>query len=260
MYQGSRPGVSVGDSVVVTATVNEYYPGGAGSGNLSTTELTEPTIQIMSHGNAVPAPAAIGLGGRVPPNLVIEDDATGDVETSGVFDPQSDGIDYYESLEGMLVRVDNAQVVGPSNVYGEVPVVADGGASASLLSARGGLVIRAGDYNPERVILDDTLIPMPDLAVGDRISYVLGVMDYSDGNYKLLASELGAVTPGGLGPEVTDPATEGELTMATFNLENLSPRSKAARLRRAGLADRNPPGRPRHHRRAGGRGQQRRHG
>ena len=177
-----RPGVSVGDAVVVTATVNEYYPGGAGSGNLSTTELTEPTIQIMSHGNAVPAPAAIGLGGRVPPDMVIEDDATGDVETSGVFDPQSDGIDYYESLEGMLVRVDNAQVVGPSNAFGEVPVVADGGASASLLSARGGLVIRVGDYNPERVILDDTLIPMPYLAVGDRISYVLGVMDYSDGN------------------------------------------------------------------------------
>ncbi len=234
VYQGSSPGVSVGDAVVITATVNEYYPGGASSGNLSTTELTQPTIRVVTHGNALPAPTVIGLAGRVPPSLVIDDDATGNVETSSVFDPQSDGIDYYESLEGMLVRVDNAQVVGPSNVYGEVPVVADGGANASLLSARGGLVIREGDYNPERVILDDLPIHTPDLAVDDRIAYVLGVMDYNYGNYKLLASELGAVTPGGLGPEVTDLASQDELTIATFNLKNLSPRSKAARF--AGLA------------------------
>jgi hypothetical protein len=44
---------------------------------------------------------------------VIEDDASGDVETSGVFDPASDGIDFYESLEGMLVRVNDVVAVGP---------------------------------------------------------------------------------------------------------------------------------------------------
>jgi hypothetical protein len=38
---------------------------------------------------------------------VINDDGTGNVETSGVFDPATDGIDFYESLEGMLVQVNN---------------------------------------------------------------------------------------------------------------------------------------------------------
>ena len=40
----------------------------------------------------------------MPPTTVIEDDATGDVETSGVFDPASDGIDFYESMEGCASR------------------------------------------------------------------------------------------------------------------------------------------------------------
>ena len=32
-------------------------------------------------------PTVVGVGGRVPPTTVIEDDATGDVETSGSFGP-----------------------------------------------------------------------------------------------------------------------------------------------------------------------------
>ena len=40
----------------------------------------------------------------MPPSTVIEDDATGSVETSGIFDPATDGIDFYESLEGSASR------------------------------------------------------------------------------------------------------------------------------------------------------------
>jgi hypothetical protein len=38
----------------------------------------------------------------VPPNKVIEDDAVGSVETSGSFDVDTDGIDFYESLDGAV--------------------------------------------------------------------------------------------------------------------------------------------------------------
>ena len=48
--------------------------------------------------------------------MVIEDDATGDVESNGVFDPASDGIDFYESLEAMRLQVNNPIVVGPTSV------------------------------------------------------------------------------------------------------------------------------------------------
>ncbi len=59
------------------------------------------------------APTVIGLGGRVPPSRVIDNDSVGDVETSPSFDPQQDGIDFHESLEGMLVQVNNPLAVGP---------------------------------------------------------------------------------------------------------------------------------------------------
>ena len=37
----------------------------------------------------------------MPPSTVIDDDSTGDVETTETFDPANDGLDFWESLEGM---------------------------------------------------------------------------------------------------------------------------------------------------------------
>ncbi len=51
----------------------------------------------------------------------------------------------------------------------------------------------ASDFNPERFQLDDTLYPLndwPDVSVGARFTVpVVGVVDYSFGNYELLATE-----------------------------------------------------------------------
>jgi cation transporter-like permease len=106
VYTASTPSVTVGDSVQVSGTVSEYRPGGSGgTENLTTTEITSPTLVVLSSGNPLPAPVVIGSGGRVPPTTVIDDDASGDVETSGVFDPANDGIDFYESLEAMRVQI-----------------------------------------------------------------------------------------------------------------------------------------------------------
>ena len=102
----------------------EFRPGGAAKGNLTTTELGSPSVTVLSSGNALPDPVVMGTGGRIPPDTVIEDDATGSVETSGVFDPDTDGLDFYESLEGMRVQLDNAVAVGPTETdFGETPVI-----------------------------------------------------------------------------------------------------------------------------------------
>src|SRR5207302_3225407 len=86
--------VSVGDAVTVSGKVQEFRPGGASSGNLTTTALSGPTIAVVSRGNPLPPPIVVGTGGRVPPSTVIEDDAIGgDVETSGTLDPASDWLD-----------------------------------------------------------------------------------------------------------------------------------------------------------------------
>lgn len=151
---------------------------------------------------------------------MIEDDATGDVETSGTFDPAGDGLDFWESLEGMRVQI-AAAVVGPTNSYGEFPVVPGG---SGVRSARGGIVTQAGDFNPERVMVGDTLATAPTVTVGDTFGSALtGVLSYDFGNYFLLPSAFPARVSGGLTAETTSAAAAGQLAVATFNVENLDP-------------------------------------
>src|SRR5262249_53935788 len=159
-----------------------------------------------------PAPTLVGTGGRVPPATVIEDDATGDVETSGVFDPATDGIDFWESMEGMRVEIDNAAVVGPTNLFGEIPVVPVG---STTRTPPGGILLQATDPNPERVLLDDKLVATPTANVGDTLSgATIGVLDYSFGNFKLLVTATPTVSSGGIAPETTATPGPGDLSAA----------------------------------------------
>jgi predicted extracellular nuclease len=163
---------------------------------------------------------------------VIEDDATGDVEISGVFDPATDGIDFYESLEGMRVQVNDAVVVGPRNDFGELWVLPDDGANAGLRTNRDGIVVRPGDFNPERIQLDDALSPTPSLNVGDHFTEpIIGVLDYNFGNFELLPTATGASVGDGVTREtnagVSDP---DQLSVGAFNVENLDPGDSQAKF------------------------------
>ena len=236
VFTSSAPIVEVGDSIEVSGLVTEFRPGGSSSTNLTQTEITSPAVTVVSTGNTLPGPTVIGLGGRIPPAEVIDDDATGSVETSGSFDAATDGIDFYESLESMLVRVNDAVAVGPTNAFGEIPVVGDNGAFAGVRTARGGVVIRPDDFNPERIQLDDRLLPVPTVNVADRFTTpVVGVLDYSFGNFKLDITQPVTTTSGGLEREVTATPSDHEIAVATFNVENLDPSDGPAFAELAGL-------------------------
>jgi len=224
VFTGSAPTVAVGDSVLVDGTVDEF----GFSGGLTTTELVSPTVTEVDPRVTPIAPTVIGPGGRTPPTVVIEDDQFQS------FDARTDGIDFYESLEGMLVQVNDAQVVGPTASFGEIPVVTDG---AGPRTPRGGIIIRPNDFNPERIILDDALIPqgtMPAASVRDTLPGAnFGVLDYSFNNFKFLVTAAPAVASGGLQREVTAAPTANQLAVATMNVENLaatSPPEKFAQL------------------------------
>jgi predicted extracellular nuclease len=236
VFTGSPPAVSVGDSILVDGVVQEFFPGGTGTANLSTTEITTPAMELVSSGNPMPPATVIGTGGRVPPSEVIDDDATGDVNTSGSFDPATDGIDFYESLEGMRVQVNDALAVGPRNAFGEIPVVGDDSAHAGIDTVRGGVVIGPDDFNPERVILDDTLVPTPVVNTGDGFTTsVVGVMDYSFGNFKLNVTTPPTRVDGGIQRESTQTPRDQEIAVATYNVENLDPGDGPAFARHAQL-------------------------
>jgi uncharacterized protein len=219
---GSRSAgqVAVGDDVQVNGQVQEFR--GSATTNLTTTEIGNTSIaRIVSHGNALPAAVLWS-----PPAATIEDDAAGSVETSGTFDPASDGIDYAESLEGMLVELDDATATGPSVDFtsSQTTEVSLVGPGAGVRTPRGGIVIRPGDFNPERLILQATLGTLGPITTGDRVPGALvGALDYNFGNFKLRPTATPTFVPGNLQPEVSAAPGAGELSVATFNVENLDP-------------------------------------
>jgi hypothetical protein len=298
VFTGATPPASaaVGSAVLVSGRVTEFrggctpscaapdFPSGNfGSSaffNLTTTELDRATVAPDPAGGGSIAPTVVGAGGRVPPRTVIDNDTpdpqadepplvTGNVEDKSgppldtanqdaTFDPAQDGIDFYESLEGMLTRINNAVVaaptttfsVGAANENSELPVLADNGRDASLRSPRGPVLVRSfddrspreyrlGDFNPERIILNDPVArdsgeaPAPQADVRDRFDGPIdAVVDYSFGNYKFLARSFPPLRDGGLTPERAPLAHRSELSVASYNVENLDPVNDAERMQR----------------------------
>lgn len=237
VFTGGKPTVSAGDAVTVSATVTEYRPGDEPT-NLSTTELTKPTVTVTAGGQKPPAATLVGPGGRLAPPA-IRVDSPGDVEkpeanTANRFNPRRNALDFYESTEGMLIQLRSARAVGPTSSFGEIPVLP--GSIGSPPTERGGVRYTYQDPNSERVMLDDTLAKLPTVNVRDRLvgpnGPVEAVMDYSFGNFKALVTATPravSVTPP---RETARPAGNGEITAATFNVENLAPADPAAKYTR----------------------------
>jgi uncharacterized protein len=216
VFGGGRP--AIGSAVTVDGLVAEFRPGGDPN-NLTTTEISHPNV--TQSGTGTIAPTLLGRPGLQPPLQIIDDDSDGDVELNPVFDPWEDGIDFHESLEGMLVQIHSPVAVGPTNSFDELPVVSDG--AAMRRSERGGVIVDRGDFNPERFILDDVIADPPDANVGDGLSGpVRAVVDYGFGNYKYLLTSSPARIEGGLQREVTKAPRRGELSTGSMNMENLT--------------------------------------
>ena len=238
VFTGSAPAADLvpGTAVRVDGAVTEFRQRASG---LTVTQITSPTTTVVAGGQPLPALTRVeGPNGDDPqarnvPAAVIDDDAPAggqiNVETQGSYDAASDGIDFWESLEGMRVGLVDAAVVGPTNDFGETPVVPAGSLTRT---ARGGIVLQAGDANPERVLLEGGLggtVATSD--VGDAFAGTTeGILDYEFSNFHLVATATPTHVDGGLTREVTSPAAYDELSVATFNVENLDPGDPQAKF------------------------------
>jgi predicted extracellular nuclease len=237
VFTNAAPARVVGDLIRVVGTVSEFRAGNDPD-NLTITQLasSNANVSLVSSGHTPPAPTVVGFGGRRAPTENIDDDNAGNVETGGVFDPVRDAIDFYESLEGMLLQVNNGSVVGPTRSFGEITLLPDRGAWATgRRTPRGGILLGGYfDPNPERIIVDDEILrdlappprpgkAMPDMTVGDRLtSAVVGPLDYSFSNYKIQATTPPTFLPGGLVRETTATPSRRQVVVGTFNVENLA--------------------------------------
>lgn len=244
VYTGSGPlpEVRPGDSVRVDGTVEEYYDGGADSGNQSVTQISGPRVSVLSSGHRLPRPQALGPGGlpgtvRVPDAYAPPGDPAQDGGIEGrTLRPERWALDLYESLEGMNVRVGDARVVGPSTAYGELWVTVK---PRQEPTARGGT--RYGSYNAQNSgrLKIETLTPLaeepfPTADTGDRLSGgAEGPLDYDQhGGYLLAARDRLAVESRGLPRERTRAQRPGELAVAAYNVENLAPGDDPAKFQR----------------------------
>ena len=233
--------LAVGDAVSVSGRVTEYFAGND-SQSLPVTEITATGGQGIARLSAASTvlssrtitPVVIGAGGRLPPTEIIEDDANGNVieNDSNVFDPNEDGLDFYESLESMQVRVNDARVVSPVNRFGELYVVADDGAHATGINARGGITIIDQspqidpqiDYNPERIQIEAGALTDAAINVGAHFDTITGTLGYAFGQFEIRPADMAAPAPSDLAPETADALLGGDvLSLASYNVENLDP-------------------------------------
>ncbi|MEA3510828.1 MAG: lamin tail domain-containing protein [Actinomycetota bacterium] len=200
----------VGDLIMVTGQVEErqFYP------DLPVTRLDDVHFrgpyEVISSGNPLPAPS----------------------ELSDQPESVEDAIVLLESVEGMRVSVKNGTVVSPTSRFGEFALLTkkDAKQGSGYEPSVKQILLRdlsqdpnMVDYNPERILVDDfTLDDAIVVQPGDIVQSIVGVMDYSFGNYKIQPTET-KITPKPIpnSPQSVRNGPSGDTTITTFNVENL---------------------------------------
>lgn len=218
VYKPSH-GVRTGDAVKVDGQVKEWVLDGYAEKlqtDLTTTEINSQNgnVVVQSSGNELPEALVIGKD-IFPPTDVIDSDGLEE------FNPDVDAIDFYESIEGMRISLEDPTVTGPQK-YGELPVITEQ-VEGKNYTKEGAPLLTADNQNPERMFIqlqDRNFVAK----TGDQFEgTVTGVVSYSFSNFKILVNddELPALNEREFTPETTTIEKDDEkLTIASYNIEN----------------------------------------
>jgi predicted extracellular nuclease len=205
-----EPLPQIGDLIKVTGQVEErqFFP------DLPVTRLDDVHFrgpyEVISSGNPLPAPS----------------------ELTDQPDSVTDAIVLLESVEGMRVSVKNGTVVSPTSRFGEFALLTkkDAKQGSGYEPSVKQVLLRdlsqdpnVVDYNPERILVDDfTLDDAIVVQPGDIVQSLVGVMDYSFGNYKIQPTGS-KITPKPIpnSPQSVRNGPSGDTTITTYNVENL---------------------------------------
>lgn len=252
LYSGTNKWpIQVGDLVSVTGKVSEFAYDGYDDRQITDLKTTQINVrndqggkvEVIKSGVALPTPILID---KTKMSL-----AKIDSDNLTVFNPTVDAIDFWESIEGMLVQVGNVKAVAPQE-HGDLITVLENAPTNSL---HGGVLYEKDNQNPNRVQF--RLEPNGpgrdfEVATGDKFNGpITGVLGYSFQNYKIYVSlnEMKAAHSKGTStPEKTTIVkAEDKLTIASYNLENFSNNKtsttddKARKLARAIATDMQSP-------------------
>ena len=125
--------LAVGDIISLDAKVSEYR---STATYIYLTELGSPkNVKVLSSGNTV-TPLIIGVDTLNPPTVQYTSLDGGDIyalpnavanisTVNPVLEPETYGLDFWESLSGELVTVRKPTVIGRPNSYGDTWVIGD---------------------------------------------------------------------------------------------------------------------------------------
>ncbi len=252
IYTGNRAAnVEIGDLVAVDGTVDEYHIDGyydtKTSTDLPVTQINARDdrggdVTLVAENQPLPAPIKID---DILPEEVIDNDSF------SLFDPEEDAIDFWESLEGMLVETGNVKAVAPQE-HGDLITVLENRETDTL---HGGVLLTKNPANPDRIqfkLFDNSKARAFEVATGDQFTGpITGVVNYGFQNYKIYADYeymKAKHTSGEAKPEETSIVKDAkQLTIASYNLENFSNNKsettddKAQKLARAFAVDMQSP-------------------
>ena len=219
VYVASKDKVESGDLLRVQGTVKEGYmeeysvkPGQTfkkPAGSLTVTQIINATITKLGKADL---PKALNISEKMPKDVVDN--------TPTKYNPETEALDYWESLEGMRVEVTKPKVTGPQ-YKGDIYVL-PGDYKGQKLNNIGGVNLRPGVQNTEvlPITVGNTFVAKAKDYFNENIS---GVVTYKNKTYKIDPSSVPAIQDGGLKREVSKiyPA-EDKLTIASYNIENFS--------------------------------------
>ena len=219
VYVASKDKVASGDLLKVQGTVKEGYmeeysvkPGQTfkkPAGSLTVTQIINATITKLGKAEL---PKALNISEKMPKDIVDQ--------TPTKYNPETEALDYWESLEGMRVEVTKPKVTGPQ-YKGDIYVL-PGDYKGQKLNNIGGVNLRPGVQNTEvlPVTVGNKFVAKAKDYFNENIS---GVVTYRNKTYKIDPSTVPTLQDGGLKREVSKiyPA-EDKLTIASYNIENFS--------------------------------------
>ena len=219
VYVASKDKVESGDLLKVQGTVKEGYmeeysvkPGQTfkkPAGSLTVTQIINATITKLGKAEL---PKALNISEKMPKDVVDN--------TPTKYNPETEALDYWESLEGMLVEVTKPKVTGPQ-YKGDIYVL-PGDYKGQKLNNIGGVNLRPGVQNTEvlPITVGNSFVAKAKDYFNENIS---GVVTYKNRTYKIDPSSVPTIQDGGLKREVSKiyPA-EDKLTIASYNIENFS--------------------------------------
>ena len=222
VYVASKDKVESGDLLKVQGTVKEGYmeeysvkPGQTfkkPAGSLTVTQIINATITKLGKAEL---PKALNISEKMPKDVVDN--------TPTKYNPETEALDYWESLEGMLVEVTKPKVTGPQ-YKGDIYVL-PGDYKGQKLNNIGGVNLRPGVQNTEvlPVTVGNKFVAKAKDYFNENIS---GVVTYRNKTYKIDPTTVPTLQDGGLKREVSKIyPVEDKLTIASYNIENFSANS-----------------------------------